>query len=520
MKIIFGGEIEAANVEEGLISGRLVPFGEIGTPHNALNARAVVFDPGSLNIPDPTKIRLNTEHDRAKVIGKGVEASVKEDGLWMSFKMSRSTAGRDAIIQASEGLRTGLSVEGNVKDAVRKGDVLHITAFDVTGAAQVVRPAFGSAEIVDIAASEIEQFSDEQPGESETSTQGEPMTEQVTEPVAAPAPQVEAPEVSAASNLNGLAYTKPRSPIVDSKSYMIASISAAMGDEDAARWVKAADDDTTTNTGLTLPNHLNQFVTTTFGSRPAIDACGGTMPLQATGMSFTIPKLGTAPTVATTAEGAAPSETGMTSTYLTVDVVKKSGTNDVSFELLERSLPNFGDLLMREMTKAYAKNTDAYVLALLTSGGTQATATAGTVAGLQSFIATESVAAWAATGGDYASNLVINQAWWTALLAAQDTTNRPLFAEINPQNAPGRVSSQDSSGSLFGANFWVDQNATAGLVDESAFLIAPDSVAIWEAPTTTLRVNLLETGQVRIGVHGYIAATVLKAGGVRRFNLT
>ena len=42
-------------------------------------------------------------------------------------------------------------------------------------------------------------------------------------------------------------------------------------------------------------------------------------------MSFTIPKLGTAPTVADTDEGAAPSETGMTSTYDTVTVNKFAG---------------------------------------------------------------------------------------------------------------------------------------------------------------------------------------------------
>jgi HK97 family phage major capsid protein len=237
-------------------------------------------------------------------------------------------------------------------------------------------------------------------------------------------------------------------------------------------------------------------------------------------MSFTIPTMGTAPTVATVAEGGAPSETGMTSSYTTVSVIKKSGINRVSFELLERSRPAFADLLLEEMRKAYAKNTDEYVIAQMTAGGTQATATAGTVAGLQSFIATEAPAAWAATGGEFATTLLANQAWWTALVSANDTAGRPLYPSLSPSNAPGAVGVGASNGIVLGTDFRVDQNITAGLIDESAFLLAPSAVAIWESPVTTLRVNVLTSGEVEIGMHGYIACSVLKAGGVRRFNLT
>jgi len=61
-------------------------------------------------------------------------------------------------------------------------------------------------------------------------------------------------------------------------------------------------------------------------------------------MSFTVPRLYTiprnselAPTVADTDEGAAPSETGMTSTYDTVSINKFAGLNRISLELIDRS---------------------------------------------------------------------------------------------------------------------------------------------------------------------------------------
>jgi HK97 family phage major capsid protein len=293
-----------------------------------------------------------------------------------------------------------------------------------------------------------------------------------------------------------------------------------MGDRESAIVIEAADDTTANNTGLTLARGLNEFIVDTFAVRPTIDAIG-TSALPDSGMSFTIPRLLQEPTVATSTEGGAPSETGMTSDYLTVNVVKKSGLNRVSFELLERSAPAFGDLLLREMQKAYAKNTDQYVIALLTSEGTQAGAQAGTWEGLQAFVATEGPAAYTATGGDFANRMVASAAWWSELLGAKDNSDRPIFNAIAPSNAAGAVGINSASGTVFGAEFYVDPHiATVGLIDESAFLIAPDAVRIWESPTTQLRVNVLTTGEVEIGLHGYIAAKVVKAGGVRRFNLT
>ena len=509
MKITWNTELTAADLAERTITGRIVPFGEVGTP----NVGKVVFAPGSLRFSEPSQVRLNLEHDRVRVIGKATSIEERTDGLWATFKIANTVAGNDALVEAVEGLRTGLSIEAMMRESVKKGDVHHVSLADLTGTALVTNPAFSSAGVTEIAASEDEENSTET-----VSAEAEKESEEVVNDVQTPVAEAETP-LEASANLNGFAYVKPRSAIVDGRSYMEHSIKAALGNTESATWVRAADDSTATNTGLTLPGHMNDFVTSTFGSRPAIDAIG-VSPLVDTGMSFTIPRMGTAPTVATTAEGGAPSETGMTSDYITVSVVKKSGINRVSVELLERSLPNFGDLLLSEMRKAYAKDTDAYVISALTAGGTAATATAGTVAGLQSFIATEGPAAWTATGGDIATELIANTSWWSALVSAVDGSSRPLYPHLSPSNANGTVGVRSSEGDVLGTNFRVDQNMVSGLIDESAFLVVPDAVAIWESPTVTLRANVLTSGEVEIAMYGYIACSVLKAGGIRRFNLT
>jgi hypothetical protein len=68
---------------------------------------------------------------------------------------------------------------------------------------------------------------------------------------------------------------------------------------------------------------------------------------------------------------------------------------------------------------------------------------------------------------------------------------------------------------------YVDPYITATTwIDDSAFIIAPDCVSVYESPTIRLQVNLIETGQVRISLYGYMAIAVKQADGIRRFNLT
>jgi HK97 family phage major capsid protein len=388
-----------------------------------------------------------------------------------------------------------------------------VTAAKLKEVSLVTEPAFKSAQVLEIAAEENLPAEEIQP-------ESEPIVEDTTQ---AEAPAVEAAAVEAARPTVAAAFTvKERVAPISSAQYLEASIKAAMGDDEARRTVRAADDSTATNTGLTLPQHLNQFVTTTFTGRPAFEAVTR-QALPAEGMSFTIPKLGTAPTVADTDEGVGPSETGMTSTYDTVTVNKFAGLNRISWELIDRSSPAFMDLLMTELRKAYEKSTDAALIAAFTASGTQATGVAATAAGLQSFISVESAAAYKATGGNFANKLVASTDQWAAINGYVDGASRPLYsAQGQTQNASGATVPTSVVGNVLGTSLIVDHNiSVSGIVDESAFLVAPESVYVWESPTTQLRLNVLTSGELEVALYGYLAIGVLKGGvGVRRFNLS
>ena len=506
--------IEASSIEcseeRREISGKIVPMGTGEIGHT--NMGGVVFEAGSIEIADPSKIKLLSQHDVKKPVGRMVSAETRADGIYATFKLSRSTGGNDALIQAQEGLVSGLSVGAEViaSKPSRDGHTV-VTAAKLKEVSLVTEPAFKSAQVLEIAA-------EESPVEEIQPTESEPVVEDTTQ---VEAPAVEAAAVEAARPTVAAAFTvKERTAPISSAQYLGAQIKAAMGDEEARRVVLAADDSTSTNTGLTLPAHLNMFDTTTFSGRPAFDAVtrAGAVPQ----LSFTVPKMGTAPTTAVTAEGGAPSETGMTSSYDTVTAAKYSTLNRVSFELLDFSNPAFETLLLDEMRKGYEKATDNALIAYFTSAGTQATGVAATAAGLQSFIATQGPAAYKATGGNYAKKLVASTDQWAAILGYADTTGRALFTAEQPMNAQGNASIDSVVGRVLGADLLVDHNiATSGIVDESAFLVAPKSVYVWESPITNLRLNVLTSGEIEINMYGYLAIHAKAAGaGIRRFNLS
>jgi HK97 family phage prohead protease len=514
--------IEASSIEcseeRREISGKIVPMGtgEIGNT----NLGGVVFEAGSIEIDDPSKIKLLSQHDMKKPVGRMVTATVRPDGIYATFKLSRSTGGNDALVMASEGLVSGLSIGAEIiKSAPSREGHTVVTAAKLKEVSLVTEPAFKSAQVLEIAAEEVIP--------AETQPESEPQVEETT--------QVEAPAVEAAAEeaarptVAASHYTRERVAPISGAQYLEASIKSALGDDEARRVVRAADDSTSTNTGLTLPQHLNTFITDTFTGRPAFEAATR-QALIDSGMSFTVPRLyvnnatpDVAPTVADTNEGAAPSETGMTSAYDTVSINKFSGLQRVSFELVDRSSPAFMELMMAELRKAYEKATDTALLNAFIADGTTAATTAATAAGLQSFISVEGAAAYKGTGGDFANKLVASTDQWAAIAGYADTTGRALYsAQGATQNASGNAVATSVVGGVLGTDLIVDHNiAASGIVDNSAFLVAPSSVYVWESPTTQLRVNVLTSGEIEINLYGYLAIYLAKSGkGVRKFNLT
>ena len=513
LNIDFAMKVTATDFPKREISGRIVTWNEEGST----SAGSTMFKPASITFGNTTKLLL--EHRRESPIGFLKSYKVTDEGIDATFAIGNTTAGNDSLVEASSGLRDGFSV-GVLAERYKNVDgVLVISASALKEVSLVTDPAIASAKVA-IAASEPED-SESTVETDEPTTEGENEVETTPTVTEAPAETVEASKVvTGEAAPRPLYFTSPRSPITTGGAYLEHSIKATLGNEDSRQYIKAADDSFTTNPAFSPVSYVRDVAQNTNADRPVIDACGGTRPLNSYGMTVSIPKITANSTAATVAEGGDPTgTTQITSAYVNATVIKKMGFQRYSLELLDRSDPSFYEIMLTNLRDAYAQATDSYVIAQITAGGTQATATAADSAGLISFVSTESPAAYTATKRT-AKSFVSGTSIWSTLLGATDTTGRPIYNAGNPMNNAGSSTPTSIRGNVLGLDYYVDPNMVSTSIDESAFIIEPRSIEIFESPALTLATNVPTTGEIEIALYGYIAAQAVFAGGLRRFNLT
>jgi HK97 family phage prohead protease len=515
--ITFSAELTADSASR-TVSGKIVP---LNVEAGSTNMGKVIFASGSINIADPKTIKLLSQHDNKKPLGRMVSFNESEDAIDAVFSVSRSQRGTEALILAEEGLQSGLSIGAEVLKSTIKDGVTYVSAARLVEVSLVTEPAFKSAQVTDIAAEESDVEETIQPTESETATVENTTPAVEATPVEAPAVEAARPTVSAAY------FTKPRIEITAAK-YAENSIRAALGDETARQYLRAADD-TTDNAGLVPTRQLSEIINplgTTI--RPSIEAISrGVLPDA--GMTFEIPKISAMPTVAETAEGAAFSDTDQTSSFLSVTVKKYAGQQTFSVELLDRTSPAFFDELVRNMAAAYAKATDAAVHAGIFAGATldsTSIATYPTATELLGYISRGAASVYSATAGlpnPFARNLIANTSQWSNLMSLNDT-GRPIYNEVtNPMNQPGSATPTALRGRVAGLDLFVTANvATANNTDKdgSLLIVNPDAYTWYESPTYRLRAESTAAGQVTIGYYGFGALATKVGAGAFAVNKT
>ena len=501
--------IEAASIEcnedRREISGKIVPLGtgEVGNT----NLGAYTFEAGSIEIGDVSKIKLLSQHDMKKPIGRMIAAETRADGIYATFKLSRSTGGNDALVMAQEGLVSGLSIGAEIiaSKPSRDGHTV-VSAAKLKEVSLVTEPAFKSAQVLEIAAEETLPV-------EETKTESETVVEDTTPVEATP---VEAAAVEAARpTITAMAYTKPRLDFSAPKQLEM-TIRASLGSDEARDYVRAAAD-TTDNAGLIPTRQLTTVINgLANNTRSAIDAIS-TGALPDAGMSFEIPKITTLPTVAETAEAGGPSNTDQASSYVTVTVKKYAGQQQFSVELFDRSSPLFITELMNNMAAQYAAATDKAVYTALASGATADSTTIAsypTASELLGVVSRGAASVYTNTQG-FARNILMNTSQWANLMTLNES-GRPIYMAAQPSNAGGIVRPDSIRGNVAGLDLFVSANVpTANDTDkdDSILIINPTAYTWYESPTYQLRADVIASGEILVAMYGYGAiATKIGAG--------
>jgi len=510
-KLITPIAITAADSNSRTITGRIVTFEETGTA----SIGKVQFAKGSI---EAVPVLLNLEHDRTRRIGKTLSIEANEQGIDATFKIANTTAGTDALVEASEGLRDGFSVEVYFDEyETLKDGTVRIIKGEMTGVALTSEPAIRSARVEQVAATEGDPEVSDSTVEPEVTptTEGDEVDNTVTN-----AETVETVEAAQSITANakpavGGWTTKPRLEFTAAK-YLENTIRASLGEESARQYVAAADD-TTDNAGLVPTRQLTEVINGLANTtRSSIDAISrGVLPDA--GMSFEIPKITTMPTVAETAEAGSPSETDQASSFLSVTVKKYAGQQKFSVELLDRTSPLFFNELLSNMAAAYAKATDTAVHTAIATGATADATTLTTyptAAELLGFVSRGAASVYSNTQG-FAKNILANTSQWANLMTLNES-GRPIYNAAQPSNAGGIVRPDSIRGNVAGLDLFVTANvATANNEDkdDSILIINPSAYTWYESPTYRLRADVIASGEISVSVYGYGAiATKIGAG--------
>ena len=484
----------------------------IAAPYNVeatvMGGQRVRIEPGALPTdgPDP---RLLEEHDTGRIVGKVVARESTDAGMLFTAEIARTRAGDDIVELLRMGAIDSVSVGIQPTEHEFDGPVMVVKAAQWDELSLVYRPAFAGAVITKVAASSPD---DAQPDTEPTPTEEEtnPMSDiDNTVPVeeAAPAVVATAPVPAAPRN-----FAMP-----SAAEYVSAFVRGGATWQDFSSKLRAAAPDVvTTDLDGVLPTPI---VTPVYnglrGLRPVVDAIGP-KAMPAAGKVFIRPRVSTHTTIgASNGENVALDD----GTFVVEDLqVTKSvfgGYVTVSEESIDWSSPEVLGLILDDMARQYAKQTDNVCADNLVSGASNTTNF--TVASIADpaewarwvYVAAEEIL----SATDYLpTHLFLSPNMWRQLGLLVDTADRPLFPQAGPMDSFGSMSPTGSPAAAFGMTVVVDSN----FANDTVIVGQPDGFEIFEQQKGAISTSEASTLSRTLAFRGYLATLMIDAGKFRK----
>lgn len=514
LKLTFSADVTAADVQRRTIVGTILPFGEVGQT----SLGPVRFEAGS--IANFNEVKLLLEHDGRRPIGKSTGFVAGSDHVTGSFRVANTTSGTDALVEASEGLRNGLSVGANIiQHTVDKDGVMNVTAAEVVEVSLVTSPAFTSAGVTQVAASTKEALTEETIVEEQTveaaTTEAAPST---TETVEASTRQV----VASATPSTPYATAQPRDlKGLTAGGMLRAQLRAGLGDHDAQMLVTAAlGQQTTTQDGGVIPVPLmREIIGVVDDTRYFINSIN-TQALPDSGMSFRIPLIDTLPSVAEQAnelDEVASVQSKIED--LTVDVKTFAGGNKISRQLIERSDPAYFDELLRQLAARYAQATDVFAFQQAITG--QGTSDGETIYDSVANAIADSYSVMRFTPDRVLVTPTSTGSFdYKDLLREVDGEGRPLFAAAAISNAAGVITQGSTQGTVAGLQLVVNPNLQS--LNPNARVYPSQFATFYETAGSPIRVEIRHADDlsVDVSVFGFVALANKFPTAMRQLTVT
>jgi HK97 family phage prohead protease/HK97 family phage major capsid protein len=437
--------------------------------------------------------------------GKGIAYEDREDGAYMTFRVSKTAAGDDQLALATDGIVTGASIEfmrvdgGTVteKRGSRRHN-RHVRA-DLRGVTTTYQPAYEGAQVLAVRSEEepvTEQAAPEVPAapdiEARIASSITPFKSEVDAQFAKLFERMDAQDEQARAR-----FELPAAPLSDDAANQFKGegigdwasvvLRTMSGEKIPQRELEArlvADLITADNLGVVPEQFLPEMIGIIDAARPFLDSTRK-LNIPAAGLSMTVPVITTRPTVGVQAEEKdelTSTATSITDTSFTPTTI--GGYGDVSLQLLRRSDPSYLQLYLELLNEAYAVMADDRAVdSLLAAAGITAGGEIVPSDGPQFGVAWENAAA-------VSRRLAPDTVWLSSQAVAlfidaqSSTTNAPLYANL----AGNFTASGGAGGTISGLR----PVHVPALDDEAAdVIVGPSRGFAWaEDGTFTLQVDV------------------------------
>lgn len=154
----------STDLDKRTITGLMVPWNKVATASYSKWR----FRKGSLQWSDPSRVKLNFDHNRTDPVGYATRLWSTDKGLMGTFKITTHPRGDEALLLASEKIKDGFSIETAFPagaaswSLVEVGDdyVRDVQSGQLTGCALTAAPSFDDARLTSVKASRTDNGKD------------------------------------------------------------------------------------------------------------------------------------------------------------------------------------------------------------------------------------------------------------------------------------------------------------------------------------------------------------------------
>lgn len=483
------------------ISGIAVPWAPVTA--TVSNGKRVAFQRGAFDV-NQKAAKLIEGHDLTQLRGTVNALADMEEGLGFTATFAKTRASADAVELVKAGAYDAVSVGADVIESYYDKELKAtvVTKANLVELSLVAVPAFSGAEIRDIAAQ-----ADDEPEPDEIPTETTPPTPSEEDETMSEPTTVEA----AIATQPIYATARKEVKIPTAGEYIAAAV--AGGDKWKAfhEVLQAAAPDVSLADGpgvlpeLIVGNVYNNFI----GMRPVVDVVGA-RSMPSAGSTFIRPKVTTHNSVG----AQSPDNTTLTqSTFvISAETVTKGtygGYVEISEQIISWSDPSMLNALLDDMARIYMNETDDVACTDLVAGATTTGAFGDPTvpADWLAWIGASSSTILTASNGNNPNTLFVSADVFGDMIALSDTAGRPLFPNLNAQNAFGAVAVTSDTGTAFGCRVVRDRNFPANtliLGDTSGF-------EIFEQQRGSVSVLAPSTLSTTLAFRGYFATLMIDA---------